>query len=117
RSRPPRHLSCGNGRHQWRVAGGKDNRVVRQAGRVNNNRTNRYRTADENHRSRAGFSNRGSDQRRPQSIVESEAESDTRSITRVYTELDQATHATSMCGSQAYIYSATPLWGMDLRDL
>ncbi|CAI9609445.1 unnamed protein product [Staurois parvus] len=32
RSRPPRHLSCGNGRRQWRVAGGRDKRVVRQAG-------------------------------------------------------------------------------------
>ncbi|CAI9567297.1 unnamed protein product, partial [Staurois parvus] len=32
RSRPPRHPSCGNGRRQWRVAGGKDNRVVGQAG-------------------------------------------------------------------------------------
>ncbi|CAI9557426.1 unnamed protein product, partial [Staurois parvus] len=31
RLRPPRHLSCGNGRRQWRVAGGKDNRVVVQA--------------------------------------------------------------------------------------
>ncbi|CAI9622160.1 unnamed protein product, partial [Staurois parvus] len=33
-----------------------------QAGRLDNNGTKRYRTADENHRSRAGFSNRGSDQ-------------------------------------------------------
>ncbi|CAI9604356.1 unnamed protein product, partial [Staurois parvus] len=53
----------------------KNKRVVRQAG-VNNNRTKQYRTADENHRSRAGFSNRGSDQRRIQRIVKSQAESE-----------------------------------------
>ncbi|CAI9537979.1 unnamed protein product [Staurois parvus] len=47
-----------------------------QTSRVNNNRTKQYRTADENHRSQAGFSNRGSDQRRIQRIVKSQAESE-----------------------------------------